>query len=349
MEYLAKYNPDPSQQSYGILDLQLLYKVLLSQHIDTQHLLLGSGIQIEQLSSSKTAVSFNQKLHVYRNALQLSGQPHLGLEVGINSRVSDFGMLGYAFFSSANLGDALLLGFKYLRLAGPVLRKRMGVENGICYFQGEGLLELDEMLPFCTEYWFSAIYSLCCEVLGAPIHSIKLSLPYPKPTYATRYADIFNCEIEFDSPMMEWQFDASILAMDIPSANAATLSTCIQSCEQIQSKLRGAHKTSERIAALLLSRPGQYPSIEQTALEFGMSSRTLRRHLDKENSSYSAIVADTRFAVASQYLEQHQLSLDEIASRVGFSDVSNFRNAFKKWAGLSPSQYRKSMADQHLA
>ncbi len=77
---------------------------------------------------------------------------------------------------------------------------------------------------------------------------------------------------------------------------------------------------------------------------FGCSlilSRTLRRHLKSEETSYQQILDHVRFHLARHYLASTQMSVEEISERIGFSDSANFRCAFRKWSGDSPRQYRR--------
>jgi AraC-like DNA-binding protein len=67
-----------------------------------------------------------------------------------------------------------------------------------------------------------------------------------------------------------------------------------------------------------------------------MTSRTLRRHLKAENTSFSAIPDDFYLSVAVRYISETDMSDDDIATPVGFTDVSNFRRAFKRWTRRTP-------------
>ncbi|MEZ8100298.1 AraC family transcriptional regulator [Vibrio bivalvicida] len=339
MEYSAVYEPD--MQASGILDVQLLTRYL-ENRFPIQELLEGSDISPIQLYSPETHITLAQKLIVFSNAIRLSDEPDLGLKVGQQARFSDFGVLGYAAFSSSTLLDALLLGFKYLRLAGPVLRKKMQIEQNRGYFRAEQMIELDTLLPFCCEYWLAAILNLCQELMQQPFPSQHLKFPYPRPEYGDAYSKVFHCPIEFDSQELEWQFDASRLHDPLPSANTMTLQMCLKSCDEMLAQVSRSPSLKDKITQIFVESPGSYPSIESLASELGMSSRTLRRHLRNEDTSYQQILDTVRFRLARHYLISTRLNIEEISERVGFSDSANFRHAFRKWSGSSPRKYRTS-------
>ncbi|WP_045422303.1 AraC family transcriptional regulator [Vibrio jasicida] len=338
MEYTAVYEPDT--ESCGVLDLQLLTRDL-KPSIKVETLLEGSGITALELYAPDTHITLAQKLTIFSNAIAHSGEPGLGLKVGQQARFSDFGVLGYAVFSSSTLLDALMMGFKYLRLAGPVLKKKMWVEDNSGYFRAEQLIDLQSLLPFCCEYWFAAIQSLCEEVMQKPFPSKVIRFPYPEPEHSELYEQVFHCEIEFNSDRLEWQFDATSLYEPLPAANTMTLQMCLKSCDEMLAKVSGSASLKEKITQMFVERPGSYPSIEQLSSELGMSSRTLRRHLKSEETSYQQILDHVRFHLARHYLASTQMSVEEISERIGFSDSANFRCAFRKWSGDSPRQYRR--------
>ncbi len=343
MEYTAAYEPD--KQAFGIFDLQIL-KRYLEPDISVEALLNGSGIRASELYAPETHITLTQKLVVFTNALALSNDPGLGLKIGQQAKISDFGVLGYAVLSSNTLLDALVLGFKYLRLAGPVLKKKMLVEDSLGYFRAEQLIDLQSLLPFCCEYWFAVIQNFCEEVLQHPFPSKVIRFPYPEPEYSELYKQVFHCEIEFDSDCLEWQFDAKSVYEPLPAANPGTLQLCLKSCDELLAKVSGSPSLKDKIAQIFVERPGSYPSIEALSAELGMSSRTLSRHLKSEGSSYQQILDQVRFHLARHYLASTQISIEEISERVGFSDSANFRHAFRKWSGCSPRQYRQTTSKE---
>jgi AraC-like DNA-binding protein len=71
-----------------------------------------------------------------------------------------------------------------------------------------------------------------------------------------------------------------------------------------------------------------------------MSPRTLQRRLRAEGTGYKELLDETRRELAAQYIRSSRYSINEITFLLGFSDVSNFSRAFKRWEGVSPSSFR---------
>jgi len=80
----------------------------------------------------------------------------------------------------------------------------------------------------------------------------------------------------------------------------------------------------------------------EIATRMHMSPSTLQAKLARQGVSFLQVLDDTRQQLALGYVQQKRLSITEIAFMLGFSDVSNFNRAFRRWTGKAPSEYRVS-------
>jgi AraC-like DNA-binding protein len=80
--------------------------------------------------------------------------------------------------------------------------------------------------------------------------------------------------------------------------------------------------------------------MEVTAQRLAMSVATLRRRLEEEHATFSGIVDELRRQLAEGYLRDDQPTVSEVAFLLGFSDVAAFGRAFKRWHGISPTEFR---------
>lgn len=102
---------------------------------------------------------------------------------------------------------------------------------------------------------------------------------------------------------------------------------------------KASHLLSD-IDIILKTSIGDHPSFDMLASAFNMSGRTLRRQLATAGTSYQKMVDKFRCDYAIECLLEGSMSTEQIADSLGFSDVANFRHAFKKWSGLSPAAYQ---------
>lgn len=88
------------------------------------------------------------------------------------------------------------------------------------------------------------------------------------------------------------------------------------------------------------------PDMEAIAAQLGMTSRNLRRHLQAEGTSFSAILDDVRSSLAVEYVRTTHMNGDDIALLLGFSESTNFRRAFKRWTGKTTREYRQAAQER---
>ena len=89
----------------------------------------------------------------------------------------------------------------------------------------------------------------------------------------------------------------------------------------------------------------RWPTIEEAAAAVGLNVRTLQRQLSAEGKTYFVLADETRAEMARQLLNESDFSLSEIAERTGYSDLSNFNRAFRRWSRVSPREFRAQSRD----
>ena len=104
---------------------------------------------------------------------------------------------------------------------------------------------------------------------------------------------------------------------------------------------RGTLAGSVREVTMKKLRQGT-PSIFAVAREFQMSSRSLCRKLEREGTTFSALLDDLRRELAERYVGRHETAFADIAFQLRFSHVEGFYRAFKRWTGQTPLKYRRA-------
>lgn len=339
---VASERGELASEAHHLLGLRALFAEMAEQGIAPAALLQGTGLTPAQLDDAQARITPQQKVAIFRNTRRLSAVPDVGLRAGSRQRLSDFGVYGYALVSSPTFGDAVELGVRHVRLAGPVLEKRFRVEGATAVFEGHDVMDLGDVLPIATEFWFASILKLTSCVLedqGPPPSRLML-LPYRRPGHAAAYERLFGCPVRFEQPVLEWHFDASMLPMPCPNANPITADLCKGFCERMFENLPDETALSRHIRTACLNGHGSFPNAEEMASRLGLSVRTLHRRLAEQGQGYQALVDEVRRSLAIEFLRDTSMPIEQIASRVGFSDASNFRKAFRKWTGHAPTHFR---------
>ena len=118
-----------------------------------------------------------------------------------------------------------------------------------------------------------------------------------------------------------------------------------QQCQLLIAKLTTQGYFVDDVRMLVLSRPGFFPDIDYVAEKLCMSTRTLRRRLKEEGTSYRELLDEIRFGLAREYLEKTTLPMEEICRLLGYSEAGNFSHAFRRWSGQSPRAWRQAAAE----
>lgn len=322
-----------SRQRYG---LPALFAELSSQGVTQQAVLVDAG-----LKSADGELSFQERLSLFRSAKRLAKAPETALRAGQRQEIGNYGAYGYAMATSETLSDAWRVGRDFFSLSGSLFRISLDIEDGVGVYRSYDPESLGSVLPFVAEYWRSSQTTMFSLVLGRQFPSLQMYFPYPAPKHASLYPEVFGCPVEFSSGRMEWHFDASVLTEPCASAAPGVAQLCEDYCEQFVERSQGKSLFQQHILRTcvrnLSSSSVQAPVI---AKELNISVRTFYRRLDKEGVSYLALLDRLRSSVALEYLRNTNIAIEDIATRCGYQDVSNFRKAFKRWTGNSPTSYR---------
>jgi AraC-like DNA-binding protein len=117
----------------------------------------------------------------------------------------------------------------------------------------------------------------------------------------------------------------------------------------ILTRLGAAGGFVDRVRTELLAEPHRFPDLDAVARALHVSPRTLRRKLREEGSSFREVLGQVRKNLALDYLEQSNLSLEEIATLLSYEDAANFSRAFGRWVGDTPGRYRARRASRAMS
>ncbi|MFW1969692.1 AraC family transcriptional regulator ligand-binding domain-containing protein, partial [Acinetobacter guillouiae] len=107
--------------------------------------LSGTNISPDAMNQSSLYISQVQKIQLFQNIQKLSNDPLIGLRAGQKQRLSDFGVYGYALYSSRNFRQAVELGIRHIKLAGPILKKSFYIRDDVAVFEGQDIIALGKL------------------------------------------------------------------------------------------------------------------------------------------------------------------------------------------------------------
>lgn len=324
-----------------VTSMRLLVEFAQEQGMDVRRALAGTRLQAAQLNDPQAVVSAAQELRLIRNMVETLGdETALGVALGQRYHFTAFGALGFAMISCQTLRDALDIGLRYFQLTFAFTR--FVVEDG----QDDTVVRLsDEELPpqlrrFIVERDLASFVTLQRDIFGAPEAIRALRFAYPAPRDQRAYADFFGVKPQFDQAETQVVLDRGLSLRRLPQANELARQAAEAQCRQML-QARGprsglAAEVRERIAAGLADGI----SMQRVAADLHMVPRTLRRRLAEQGTAYAELRDEVRQALAEAFLSGPQLSVEQIATRLGYAESTSFINAFRRWHGRSPHAWR---------
>ncbi|WP_030132483.1 AraC family transcriptional regulator [Pseudomonas sp. QTF5] len=318
--------------------VSLVLNTFKAEGLSSEALLAGSGISAADLSRADTRITTNQEMLVCANAVAL--RRDIGLELGRRMHVSSYGMLGYALLTSATLGDALRLALHYPALLGTLFELSLEEEDERIWLTAGDYRENPALAPFNVEFCLVSMKVTCEDLLGHPLPLLGARFEHPAPDYQARYAERFDCPLQFDAVSNAFAFDKRWLEQPLPLADAITHQAMAERCRKQNTEFTGRQAWLGRIRQLLAAQLNAAPGLDGLAEQLNCSARTLRRHLKDLGCSYQELLDELRFEQAKRMLCEDQLPIYRIAEALGFSETASFRHAFVRWSGVAPSQFR---------
>ena len=332
-----------NERIYAPYKLAALVEVLAEQGIPPKASLRESGIEPAQLYDAATLTSVRQYAIVCRNAVSLSCAPDTAFKVGARLHLSAYGMYGYALMSCLSLRDFFRLGVKYHHLATPALSIDWKESaDSVIWFFPDALISSPsrELKEFLIEQQFSAHVTHIRDVTSPDCSPIKACFSYRAPAHADRYPEYLGCPCYFEQEQCELVYDPSLLDRKPQLAHHITATLLQETCDRLIGQAKASVGASGEVYRIMMSTPGVLPPMETVASSMNMTSRTLRRRLLAEKTSFAAILDDVRCSLALEYLKTTKMSADDIATLLGFNDSAAFRRALKRWTGKGLGELR---------
>jgi len=309
---------------------------------DSNRALSMAGIESDIVDDPEVKVCFVQWAQFVQNCIDEIDDPALGLYLGNQLSVMTHGNLGNAILSSDDVSQAVDLAIRYFETRTPLigLRLERNADN-VCIFFEERYL-LGSIRLAVIDATVSGLTSVIRFLTAGKVRVQKAELSFSRPSYGDLYAAILECPVDFDTNETRITLPLSIFTMSLGMADKNVRDFSTKQCEEELESIAKSPSLEKRIEQILLRFKGGFPSFEHVAGELALSPRTLRRRLLELGTSFIAILDKVKYQLAVQYLEETNLSIQEIGYLLGYSDPSNFGRAFKKWSGQSPIGFREN-------
>ena len=320
---------------------RVLYRLIERNGIDPQWVFREAGLDPALLDDPRARFPFKNIHAAWSEAASLIGNPCFGLQAADAWCPTDFHALGYAVLASRTLRTAIERIVRYNAVVTPVVSYECSLDDTRLWltWRSDGSVVPD--IPAMQDARWAIVVGMCRAAYGKGCDPLEVAFTHDAPACQGDYFGLFRCPVRFNAPDPQLVFDRALVERPLPAsnrelarANDAILRTYID-------QLATGDIVSRVKAAVLDHLPSGSPGAEVIAKDLFMSARTFQRRLADAGTAYTDILDAVRRELAAQYITDPALSLSEISYLLGFSELSGFSRAFKRWTGHSPSAVRE--------
>jgi AraC-like DNA-binding protein len=279
--------------------------------------------------------------NLWRRASKIIDDPCFGLKAAELWHPSTFGALGYAMLASNTLRTALERVDRYHRfLSDERFIKLNETEAGLTFTLISSHEKRD--IPARNDAILAVTMSMCRSNYIEDLAPVSVTLTHPKPSCSARFYEYFRSPVAFGAPANSLTLPVEAVDKSLPGSNPQLAELNDQVMIEYLAQL-GQDRITQKVKAVIIDQlPSGNVTDENVARALYMSSRKLQRQLQSAGTTFNTLLNEIRQDLAQQYLRDQDTSMTEIAFLLGFSESSAFSRAFKRWMGVTPSEYRKA-------
>jgi len=329
-----------------------LLKLLEGQGVDPLPLMAAAEIDPARLNQAEIAAKQYSKL--YQKAMLSVRDEYFGMPSGGRVPNGTFRMMCLCIIHCQTIGQAVQRCSEFHEISRgskvkPVVESRgrqaLVAMGGVSGVDDDEFAQLMGACPAgVVRTGLSAWHHFLCWLAGRRVELSGVEFSFAKPDDAADYEVLFQAPVRFGQSRNLLRLDAAQLELPLVQTEATLEGFLKTAPYQLLVMIDGDNSLKSRVQAIIgrdFSR--EMPSAEAVASSLHMSVTTLRRRLQQENTSFQTIKDECRREAATNYLSYPDLTNNDIAGLMGFDETSAFFRSFKKWTGMTPGDYRRSV------
>jgi AraC-like DNA-binding protein len=308
--------------------------------VDCPALIAQLAIPHDLLADADARISVELYYRLWREGAALTGDPEFGLHAGERMPVGVFDVLDYLLRSSRDVGDAIANTMRYFRIMSEAAELALEVDGDRACVRQRLVADAHGVPRQVGECFLSVIVARWRGIVGTAWPLRAVTFMHPRPADTREHHRIFGAEVWFDRDCNSLAFDADLLAAPFATADPALNELLGRHAERLLHALPASEAFPDRVRHAIArgAEAGEF-SVQAVAARMRLSRRTLQRKLGEHGLAADTMIEDARRTLALRYLEEHKLAIAEVAALVGFSELSAFYRAFKRWTGTTPRRY----------
>jgi AraC-like DNA-binding protein len=316
--------------------------VLRGLGADPAAVLKTAGLSLELFDSPDNRISHATRSRLFSRCVAMTGCRHFGLLVGEQAGLPSLGLVGLLAKYSPDVGSALRSLVRFFHLHNPAATIELAVDGGrsTLSYDAERLdgESSDQVGDGVVAVMLNIMRGLC----GDDWVPIEARFAHRPPQDVGAYRRLLRAPVRFDAERYAIVFATRWLSWPLAEVDRDLLRLLQQRIDELE--LRHADDFPSQVrgvlrSALLTDSAGA----EHVAALFSMHARTMHRRLANSGTGFRELVEEVRFSIARQMLEDSARPVGGIADLLGYTDPSAFTRAFRRWSGVTPAHWRRSL------
>ena len=312
---------------------------------DVDRIFGEAGIAPEMAGSPTLVLDLHSFCRLFEGSARFTRSDNFGLWFGVKFEPRDLGLWGYAALSAPTMGSALSTLVELFPMHQQSSSMRLGRDaNGLMRFEyrieASAIVERRQD----AELTLGQIVSFMRASLGARWSPEEVHFEHPRPEGWREHEQAFGAPVYFSRPSNALLFNPNVLGLPMPTHDPRLMVAMRHCLEQIGGRPDLRARISDQVRAAVRARLAEgVPSLDDIAAELRLAPSHIQRELHYDGLTFMGLVEATRRDLALNYLRQRQLSLSEIALLLGYSELSAFSRAVRRWTGSSPRSVRADL------
>jgi AraC-like DNA-binding protein len=301
-----------------------------------------AGIDIGRLADPDLRIPHRLVVKLLSASVEKTGDAALGLHAGDLLEPGDFGPMEYAARSCRDLRTAIECNMRYMRVLDDAMDATLTERGDTAVWKlAYGVISAH---PAINDFAVAASLTLGRRYTGIDGAPLEVHLTHAEPTSAAEYERVFRAPVKLGAAENAIVFRRRALDVPLAQANPDLYRAFAAQAERLLESLPQTVGITREVREQVIDRLRRH-DVEMAAIarDLHMSVATLRRRLAEEGTTHREVVDEVRHTLALRHIEGGSLAVSEIAFLLGFSNVSAFSKAFRRWTGTSPLEFRSRL------
>ncbi|MES2091698.1 MAG: AraC family transcriptional regulator, partial [Pseudomonadota bacterium] len=313
--------------------------------VNAEALMRQVGMDLSAITDPMARYPAHLGLSFWQLALQTTQEELLGLDVAFQFVPLNFNALGYALMASENLADMYVRLGRYVHVvtdAGAITFTPEPGAGRLSISGDPGLLgTVDPSTRWSIfDYAMLSIVRGSRMLFGRDFTPLEVRLQRQKPRDHVKFEKVFRCTPLYGCEDNALLVDHTTLHKPLSYANLEVVKASEEAMDRYGSSWQTQALLSQLTNVFKELLPSGEPLQQEVAQRLSMTLRGLQRRLAEQQTCYREVLNQTRHTLALDYLGSKDYAIGDVAFLLGFSEVSGFTRAFKRWTGSSPRSWR---------